>query len=101
MQAIVDIRSIFTRQTNNQIHIDNGNAALAYLFVGTIKIIHAVATPNHLQRFIMKGLRIDANAVHPRRLHGCQLIRAKAVRSTGLHGELCHLRKMQMLAHHL
>ena len=41
-----------------------------------------------LQRFIMKALRIDADAVHSHRLHRHQLSGTEAVRATGLHREL-------------
>ena len=45
----------------------------------------------HLQCFIMKALRIDADAVHSRRLHRRQLSRTEAVRATGLYRELAQM----------
>ena len=49
-------------------------------------------TPTYqLQCFIMEALRIDADAVHSRRLHRRQLSGTEAVRATGLYRELAQM----------
>ena len=50
-----------------------------------------MAPAYQLQRFVMEALRIDADAVHSRRLHRRQFSRTEAVRATGLHRELAQM----------
>ena len=90
------IRLQFSRQSQDQIHIDIIKSDLSRQIICRKHLFHAGLSADDIQRLLLHGLGIHGDTADPVTIQYLQLLSGDAVGTTGFHSEFLHGREIKL-----